>query len=139
MDIGPFEVTTGRQTTCKSCDSCTERGDFALQVGRRRFAFEIRVGGDDDFGDFFGANPGQQIVEVDVLTPHSLERCNPTVEHVVASFKNSRALDGKRIKGLFDHTNHRRLSIRVAADRTELLVANVVATLAVPHLCFEGH
>ena len=61
-------------------------------------------------------------------------------DHVVIVYRNdTSAFDGKRIKGLFDHTNHRRLSIRVAADRTELLVANVVATLAVPHLCFEGH
>ena len=97
------------------------------QVGRRRLALEVRVGGDDQLGDGAVHQPGHELLDPQVVGAHAVDRADRAAEHVVAAAELAGALDGDDVLGLLDDAQDVVDAARVAADAALLGLGDVVA------------
>src|SRR5438093_3088619 len=125
--IGVFEIAADRKSEREPRRAHAKRTKLLGQIERGRFAFDVRIGRDDDLANAPALNAPQQAADVDILRPDSLERRERTEEHVKHASEVARLLDRRDVEGLLDHTDDRRIATRIAADRARIDVRHVVA------------
>ena len=83
-----------------TCDA--ERLEQPGEVHRGGLALDVGVGGEDHLGDALVADPGEQLLDPELLGTDALDRRDRALEHVVATAELVRALDRDDVARLLD-------------------------------------
>lgn len=108
-----------------------------MHVEGGRFALQARIGREDHFPDRARRDATDQILDMEVLRPHTVEGREASSEHVVQPSKFPSALDGADVRRLLDDADQRCITTRVTADRAQLTLGEVEAALAGMHTLTE--
>src|SRR5208282_3852 len=100
------------------------------QIGGGGFAFDGGIGGEDDYFDFAGADPADQVGDAQLLGPYTVQGRNRAVEHVVDAVKMPRLLDRGNVGRFLDHADELLIAGRAAAVDAGIDVGDVVADRA---------
>ena len=105
----------------------------AGQVGGRRLALQVRVGGDDDLLDPVVGEAVEQLADVKLVGADAGDWIDGATEHVVPAAEGTGPLNGHNVLGLLDHAQRGLVAARVAADRARVLLGDVEADRAELH------
>src|SRR5436190_17835146 len=100
---------------------------------RGRFALVCEVGGEDHFLHGAVAHARLQPVEADVARAHAIERRQTTHQREVYAGIGKCLLHHRQVGGRFHHAKQGRIAPRRAAQRADLIFAEVVALGAAAH------
>ena len=114
--IGVLEVAADRQTAGQLAHAQAERGEHPDEVGGRRLALEVRIGGDDDLGDGAVLQARQQLLDAQLVGADAGDGTDRTTQHVIAAAEFAGALDGDDVLALLDDTDDAGVAPRVGAD-----------------------
>src|SRR5438445_834664 len=115
--IGVFEIPADRKPEGEPRRAHAKRTKLLGQVERRRFAFDVGIGRDDDLANAAALHPPQQAADVDVLRADPLERRERSQEHVKQPSEVARLLDRRDVESFLAYADDRRIAARIAADR----------------------
>src|SRR5450432_3476429 len=132
--VGVFKIPADGQATRKAGHPQSHRLDQPRQVGRGRFAFEVGVGRQDQFGDRPVSEPSHELAHPQIVGPDAFDRADRAAENVVAPAEFPGLLDSDDVLRLLDHANHAQIAPRIAADPALGLLGHVAADRAEPHL-----
>src|SRR3954451_7344977 len=125
--VGVLEVAADRQPAREAGHPQTHRLDQPGEVGRRGFALEVGVGGQDQLRHGTVSQAGHQLTNPEVVRADSFDRRDRTAEHVVATAELAGALDSDDVLRLLDDTDDGRVAPWVAADAALLALRHVAA------------
>lgn len=92
------------------------------------FAFDGRIGGQDDFRDgFIGTQAGQEFSQPDLVRPDILQGGNDPVQDMVKPFVLVDAFHSGNIAWIFDHTDDGAVTSGRGTDVARVLVGHVAA------------
>src|SRR5918999_1729637 len=132
--VGVLKVAAHRQAAGQAGHSDAHRLDKAGEVGRRGLALQIRIGGEDQFGDRAIGEPGHELLDPQVFGPDALDGADRAAQYVVAAAELAGLLDRHNVLGLFDHADDVRVTPGVAADPALFGLGHVAADPAELHL-----
>ena len=107
------------------------------EIGSRRLAGHVRVGGEHDLRDLPVCDPAQQLTDPQVLGLDSVEGRKRAAEHVVEAAVLVRALERDDVHGLLDDAHDRSVAAAVEADGAELLLGQIAAVAAEPNALLD--
>ena len=108
-----------------------DRLEQAGDIARRRFALDIRIGGQNDLVDILLADAGQQLADADILRPDALHRGDGAVQHVIAALEIAHALHGGHVARVAYHADHAVVAALIGTDRAGVFHRVVAADRAV--------
>src|SRR5665647_1732078 len=137
--VGVLQVSTDRQPGGQTRDLEVHGAQQAGQVGGRRLSLEVGVGGDDDLADVSIGQPGQQLLDPQVVRTNPFDRADRTAEHVVAPPELAGPLDSHDVLGLFDDADTGQVTTGVQADAALFGFGDVAADVAEADLLLDLH
>src|ERR1035437_1316974 len=135
--VGVLQVSTDRQPGGQTCDLQVHGAQQAGQIGGRRLTLEVGVGGDDDLADVNIGQPGQQLLDPQVVRADALDRADRSTEHVVTPSELAGPFDGHDVLGLFDDADTGQVATRVQADTALFGFGDVAADAAEADLLLD--
>src|SRR5206468_10453944 len=81
--IGVFEIPADGQPEGQPRGAYFDRAELLGEVKRRRFAFHIRIRGDDDLPYAAGPHAAEHALDVDLVRPHALQRRERAEQDVI--------------------------------------------------------
>src|SRR3989440_745358 len=103
------------------------------EVHRRRFAFDVRVGGEDHLFDALVVHPRQELLDLQLFRPDALDRRDRAQQHVVTAAVLLGPLDGDDVTRFLDDAQQRGVASIVAAVDAQLALGEVEAAPAPAH------
>ena len=114
--VGVFQIAADGQAVRDARDQNPHRLEQAGDIARRRFALDIRIGGQNDLVDILLADAGQQLADADILRPDALHRGDGAVQHVIAALEIAHALHGGHVARVAYHADHAVVAALIATE-----------------------
>src|ERR1700730_1845124 len=131
--VGVLEVAAHREPTGDAGHPEPQRLEQPGEVHRRRFAFDVRVRGEDHLFDALVVQPGQELLDLQLVGPDALDRRDRTQQNVVATAVLLGPLHGDDVAWLLDDAQQARVAPVVAAVHAQLALGEVEAAPAPTH------
>src|ERR1700744_4346845 len=135
--IGVLQVAPDRQAARGPGDPQAHRLDQPSEKRGGRPPFEVGIGGEYQFCHRPVSEPGQQLLDPQLVRADPVDRADRPAEHVVAAAELADLLHRGDVLGLLHDADHREVAPRVQADPALLRLGHVAAGLAEPDLL--GH
>src|SRR6204780_2893438 len=104
------------------------------EKGGRCLAFEVRIGGENQFRHRPVSEPRHQLLDPQLVRADSVDGADRPAEHVVAAAELADLLHGRDVLRLFHDADHRQVAPWVEADPALVGFRHVPAGAAKPHL-----
>src|SRR2546423_2900764 len=128
-----LEVAAHGEPTGDTGHAEPQRLEQPGEVHRRRFAFDVRVGGEDHLFDALVVHPRQELLDLELFRPDALDRRDRAQQHVIATAVLLGPLDGDDVSRLLDDAQQRGVTSIVTAVDAQLALGEVEAAPAPAH------
>ena len=106
-------------------------------VHSRGFAFDVGIGGDDEFFDVALLDAFYELFYIELFRARAFVRLDGAAEDVIEAVESFGVLDDRDIDRFFDDADGAAVALRIGAEFAEILFGNVEAVLADPGAAFE--
>src|ERR1022692_3170729 len=135
--VGVLELAADRQAAGGPGDPDSERLDQPGQVRRRRLAFQVGVGRENQLGNGAVGQPRHQFLDPQILGADPVNRADRAAEDMVAAAELADLLNRRDVLRLFHHADHRKITALAPADAALVLFGHIAAGAAEFHLLYH--
>jgi len=132
-----FEFAAHRNAICQACDSYSKRLDKLCQVKGRSITFNCKVGGNEEFLYPALLKAFDQWVDLEVFRSDAIQRREGTVQHMIAAFERTAALNGHECLRFLYNTDQALIPPRVATEGAGVLFCDVKTDRAEPGVALQ--
>ncbi len=135
--VGVFDIAADRNSHGDARDAKALPPELAGEVRSGGFAFDRRIGGEDDFFDFSAGEARQQIGDAELVGADAVQGRERAVKDVIDTVEMTRLFDGGNVCRFLDHTDQFLVARRTGAVFARVNVGNVVADGAEMEIGFD--
>ena len=129
--VGIFNLVADGNPTGDDRDFYPVRRQFAIEEEIGRVALHRRAKRQNHLFHLTACHATDEALYLQVGRPDAVHRRNHAAQDVVDAPELPRILDRHHLANVFNHAHRRVVALRVRADSTQVVVANVVAHLAI--------